>query len=378
MRCCLIAILVLASGLCAASASSYSELGLGIDAYIADDWPATILHMTNALASPDLPPGYRSAALIDRGDAYAATGKPDAAIADFSTLLAADPGYLQGYQHRALLYAAMQKYDLAIADMTVLIVRRPNVVASLEKRSSYYLIEKKYDLAIADLSLVVRIEPNWAPGYAELSYAEYLANPADGRAMDNVDKSITLDPKYAAAYLGRALIYRDGGDYRSAAEDYQSAFDNGSSDANTQYWVGVMDWDAGRYEQAAKIFGAPAKDGARRVDIALWQAISLAGENEDYKDELRAAGVASTAWPAAVVNVYLGAADPKSVLASAKASDPQDQHGTVCDAEFYLGEWYALTHDNAAAIPLLQDAAGICPITFFAKTGAAAALRRLQ
>lgn len=380
MRRSLFAIYFFALGAGAALASGYSDLNLGIDAYDAGDWAATILHMTNALAAADLPAGYRSAALIDRGDAYAATGKPDAAIADFSALLAADPGYLQAYEHRALLYAAMKKYDLAIADMSVLIAKRPNVSGPLERRSSYYELEKKYDLAIADLSLVVSISPNWAPGYEELSYAFYLANPQDDRAMDNADKSLRLDPKYADAYLSRALIYRDRGDYRAAAEEYQSAVDNGARDEANRYWIGVMDWDAGRYEEAARIFGqAPTNDGTR-IAIALWRAISLASQNKEYKAELSTAITPpnSTAWPAAAAHVYLGTTDPGGLLAAAKTFDPRQQPGTTCEAEFYVGEWYALAHNNVAAIPLLQDAANICPINFFAKTGASAELKRLQ
>jgi lipoprotein NlpI len=142
----------------------------------------------------------------------------------------------------------------------------------------------------------------------------------------------------------------------------------------------MMDWDAGRYGEAARIFATPPKNNGVRIDIALWRAVALASENQDYKDELHAemAKPNSMAWPAAIANLYLGMVDPGSVLAAAKAFDPQQQPGAICEAEFYVGEWYALAHNNAAAIPLLQDAANICPSTFFGKTGAAAELRRLQ
>ena len=43
------------------------------------------------------------------------------------------------------------------------------------------------------------------------------------RAIAAYDQAIKLDPKYATAYNGRGIAYRNKGDYDRAIEDYDQA-----------------------------------------------------------------------------------------------------------------------------------------------------------
>ncbi len=61
-------------------------------------------------------------------------------------------------------------------------------------------------------------------------------------------------------------------------------------------------------------------------------------------------------WPGRVVEVYLGTAEPETVLSVAKDPDPQKDKNQLCEAYFYLAERALLAGNRDAAVGLLQQA----------------------
>ena len=56
------------------------------------------------------------------------------------------------------------------------------------------------------------------------------------------------------------------------------------------------------------------------------------------------------------------------------ATKPDQQ----CEARFYIGEWYMLRGDRAAATATLSMAVNTCPKTFYEYDGATAELTRIK
>jgi lipoprotein NlpI len=72
--------------------------------------------------------------------------------------------------------------------------------------------------------------------------------------------------------------------------------------------------------------------------------------------ETNAAKLSPLNWPRALVELFLGSRTPEATLAAA-ASTP----GELCAAEFYVGEWYLLQQDHAAAMKHLEASTDACP-----------------
>jgi tetratricopeptide (TPR) repeat protein len=383
MRSGLVAICFLALSAGVALASGYSELNLGLAYRGHNDWDATILHMTAALNAPDLPATYRSVAYIDRGGAYFQKGQIDKAIADFNSCLAADPDYLQALAERGAAYARQDKLDLAIADFTALIVRRPARDVIYVARGGAYGEQKKYDLAIADFSTAIKLSPSKAGIYMARGLARRMVDQDDA-AVDDYSKAIDINSDFAGAYIGRSLAYRDEGDYFPALRDIQTAMKLKPSD-NEYLDLGITQWEAGRYADAAKSFALASQQG-KSVDpyAVLWHIIAATGADGRIGDDLRQAASALdlAKWPGPVIAVYLDRAQPDAALKAARNSDPVTQANQVCEANFYLAQWQVLAGNKAAPIlqvaPMLQAAREQCPHEFVERDAAAAELKRLQ
>lgn len=378
MRRSLFAICLFALSAGAALASGYSELNLGITYHAHGDWDATILHLTAALNAPDLPAPYRSAAYLDRGDAYFQKNQIDKAIADYSASLTADPDYLQAFVERGVAYARQGKVDLAIADFTALIARRPARDTVYFARGAAYEAQKKYDLAIADFSTAIKLSPSKANGYVLRGFARRMTDQDDG-AVDDYSKAIDINADMPGAYLGRALAYRDAGNYFEALRDQQTAMKLRPSGAELMD-LGVTQWEAGRYADAAQSF-AQASQG-KKIDpyAVLWHIVAAMSSDGHIGDDLRhtAAALDLAKWPGPVINVYLGATTPDAAFKAAQNSDPATQDNQICEANFYLAEWQLLAGNKTVAPPMLQAAKAKCPHEFLERDAAIAQLKRSQ
>lgn len=85
-------------------------------------------------------------------------------------------------------------------------------------RAMQYLESGDYNGTIAIFSQVLRNHPNYAEGYTQRSKARYFSGDLEGAKAD-CDRAISLDASQTDAYLGRALILIDQGDYEQSLVD---------------------------------------------------------------------------------------------------------------------------------------------------------------
>jgi len=169
-------------------------------------------------------------------------------------------------------------------------------------------------------------DPKYAKAYYDRGRA-YYANGQLDRAIADYSEAIRLDPKYALAYIDRSLAYLYGGSIAKALTDASRASEIDPKNAHYALWVDVV--------------------GQRNnVPSRLRQAISK---------------IDMTAWPAPVIDMFLGQMTPAAVLAAADDPDADKKKDKVCVANFYSAELALRQAAKDEAIRLFRLAATDCP-----------------
>ena len=115
--------------------------------------------------------------------------------------------------------------------------------------------------AIGFLEQAVRLEPNLAPAHALLARAyiaqTFLAQPEarelEAKAIDAVNRALSLDPDLSEAYLARGLIHwthRNGFPHERAILDIKHATELDPSLAEAHHWLGTIFAHVGLLEKA--------------------------------------------------------------------------------------------------------------------------------
>jgi lipoprotein NlpI len=83
-------------------------------------------------------------------------------------------------------------------------------------------------------------------------------------------------------------------------------------------------------------------------------------------------------WPGPVFQLYAGHAKPEDVLQAAGRGDAMVAKNNLCEAQFYVAEWWLAQKNAAAAKPLLVNARDICLHGSIEHLGALVELGRLK
>ncbi|QWR77288.1 tetratricopeptide repeat protein [Candidatus Magnetomonas plexicatena] len=117
------------------------------------------------------------------------TEDKDAAIADYTKTIEANPKDAAAYFYRASLLESKGDIDKAIADFTKAIEVNPRYAEAYFYRATFYMEKRNYDKAIADFTKTIELMPDTAEAY--YYRAECYAKRAD------TEKTVT-DMKEAA------------------------------------------------------------------------------------------------------------------------------------------------------------------------------------
>lgn len=134
--------------------------------------------------------------------------------------------------------------DRRIAACTTIIEQKSGTETMLSNayssRALAYSQKRLYDRAVADYDRALAITPNAPSALNNRAWAYYKwGRPNMGR--DDVEKSLTLDPRSGPAYDTRAHISQVTGDPKSALVDYNLAMDVGGEHMTLLYQCGLSD-----------------------------------------------------------------------------------------------------------------------------------------
>ena len=189
--------------------------------------------------------------------------------------------------------------------------------------------------------------------------------------------AINLDPKSAGAYHSRGTADLHGGNVQAALADYDRAIELNPKEGYYHLDRGIASYYSGARQKARDDFAAATALDAANPYFAIWLDIA---DRRDHQPSHLAVDVPNfkmDAWPAPLVQVFLGEITPAAALAAANDADADKQRGQICEANLYSAELARIGGDVGEALPRYRAAAAECPHNFTEWTAALAALNEL-
>lgn len=163
-------------------------------------------------------------AFNNRGEVYSNSGHFEKAIADFSSAIGANPGYLIAWYNRGTAYGNLGQWDKAEADWSRVIAINPEYNAAYANRGLAYINLGQWGKAIVDCSRAIEIDPKNIKAYSNRAVA-YIKLGQWNLAIDDCTRTIGLDPNYTDAYINRGFTYANLGEWEKAIDDYSRAIE---------------------------------------------------------------------------------------------------------------------------------------------------------
>ena len=250
------------------------------------------------------------------------------------------------FYNRGNAWHAKGDNDRAIADYTEAIRLDPREARAFNNRAVAWQAKGEYDRAIADCNEAIRLDPQEAYFFNTRGTSWYAKGDTN-RAIADYSEAIRLDPREVDAFLNRGIAKFFKGPFDAAAADFSEAIRLEATDAYAYIWRYLSRARGGNANAAREELLA----GAPRLDKGT--------------------------WPAPVIDLLLGRVDPGALLPAAKSPDAETARGQVCEAHFYLGEFYLVAGQPTLARANLVDAARGCRKDYLEYSAAVAELTRL-
>ena len=224
----------------------------------------------------------RSVMLYNRAQVNNVLGKLDAALADFTTLIAQDPHYSEYYFDRGNMYRRLKRNEEALEDYNAAIRYGPPYPEVYYNRAGLLSILGREDEALADYTYVLELEPDHIDALinrASILYesGEYSAARSDSErglalspgnaqllctlglvemeeqhleeAQQAFTTALERDPTLVAAWTNRAIVAFEQGNADAAIADLSHALERGDS-ATVLYNRGYVYQSQERWQEA--------------------------------------------------------------------------------------------------------------------------------
>ncbi len=182
-----------------------------------------------------LDPNYVDA-YNNRGFAAFQAGNAEAALADFNKAISLNPKYVNAFNNRALLRARVGDLENAIEDLTKAMMLEPLNPKYYDHRSEIYRRMSEPNLALADearhdwllrrqeLSGAILAQPNDVRLLLERA-KHHLAADDSAKAMDDVQRALTIESQSVPALLLRGKIQLTMSDFQNALDSANAALE---------------------------------------------------------------------------------------------------------------------------------------------------------
>ncbi|MBU2581323.1 MAG: tetratricopeptide repeat protein [Alphaproteobacteria bacterium] len=183
---------------------------------------------TDLEKNPAADPGVRIRAYSMRGFSWLKDEAPEAAIADFSRIIAIDSDNPTAYKGRAWAYERLYRYADAIKDWTRLIELKPGDAELHRERAYTYHLDRKYSLAVDDFTRVLELDEKNLDSRIGRALA-YDALDKLPEALADFEQALQLNPEYTAVFVARGEMWERRTDHKKAVADYQRAYRLGAT-----------------------------------------------------------------------------------------------------------------------------------------------------
>ncbi|MBV9115207.1 MAG: tetratricopeptide repeat protein [Hyphomicrobiales bacterium] len=300
-------------------------------------------------------------------------GSLDVAIENDDAALSLKPDFDVALAGRAEVNRVYQRYDQALVDIDKALAINPDNIAFLAFRSSIHSSLHDSRAAAMDLDRALSIKPNDALLLSQRAEAAYYLHD---KALAEVEFAAALKagPNSAEVHIDHGEILLAQGRLDDAVEEFNTALRLAPDSAQARFLRARVYYYRGDYRPAIADL-AFANNQLSGPYPALWLFLTRMHEGQDGRSELalRSNRLSETAWPAPLVQLYLGKQTADEARTKVKNADQ------ACEADFYIGELLLLRKETEEeATVSLRRAAVSCPETFIEFEAAAAELRKLE
>lgn len=409
--------IVLVVTLCVSSAvalaSGFTDLKEARAAGQRGEYKSAIHLATRAIESGELSSKYRAIAYSVRGKAWSEEEDYGRAITDFTKSLRLNPRYAYALYNRAIAWQHKGDFDRAIADYAATIRLKPKTARLYYDRGVVWYLKKDYDQAIANYTKAIRLDPKDADAFESRAIAWQYKGDLD-HAIADYTKAIQLKPNVARLIFERGNAWFQKQDYHHAIADYSEAirlkpknavlfYSRGNAWFHQQNYrraianytealrlkpkfryalnnLGFAQFYLARFRRAATDFAELQKLKPHDDYAAIWLylARARAGVGNPASALSESAKEFKThQWPAPIVALYTGRIDAKAALGQRVEAASKAKKKEMCEADFYVGQWYLLKHQHGQARRLFHRAKDECPKGFVEYSGAVVELKRM-
>jgi tetratricopeptide (TPR) repeat protein len=202
-------------------------------------------------------------------DAYRA-GRYDEAIDLFSEALQARPQDAQAYLGRSWAHLAKRQWQPALRDSTEALRLGPRSALALTAHANALEGLDQVPEAIKALGEAIDNDPHCASAYYQRARIAYSHNLKEANPPADVEKSIQLDPRFAAAYSLEALIRYENKDYARTIELCNKALELDPREATAYLYRGYALVAQGQFQK-----GESDIQLALRLDPSLEKVVNL-------------------------------------------------------------------------------------------------------
>ena len=166
------------------------------------------------------------------GDSYYKSGNYEAAIEAYSEYLRLEPTHIKSLYNRGRAYQELEEYEKALADFNAVIKEDPNNInALLSLANDFYYRQKDYENAIFYADKVLKIDANSEVAY-NIKGKAYQKLGKLSEAMEAYNDAISVNDRYADAYISRGSLRLYLKQSSRACSDFQMARNLGAGGAD--------------------------------------------------------------------------------------------------------------------------------------------------
>jgi formylglycine-generating enzyme required for sulfatase activity/Tfp pilus assembly protein PilF len=220
-----------------------------------------------------------SYAYADRGYAKFRLDDLQGAFDDLYAAIELDPELAVAYNTLGLILGHLGDYEEALRNLDESIALDPEYGKAYYNRGAFKLEMEDYEEALLDLDRAIELEPNRYYFYYQSRAKAYIRLERHEQALADLNMSIELAPHLPGSYVLRAMVYKNLGDFKAAANDLDRFLELETDPEEIQIAEGmledvqtVLSWEALTSTQggfAIRMPGAPELQ--QQENLAFYQ-----------------------------------------------------------------------------------------------------------